>query len=669
MVFDGDRDGNLVSIDVDQSVTHILVHEETNTAVLGWRDADLFGLLDLEGETNSLIEHPGMWDIDSSENAELIASVSSPIATTGSVELVDNEGAVLWESNFDDATGFTVAITDEGEYVTIGTARYWGGGIEPTGQPGIRLYDNSGTNLWRYDHDENVISIGISSEHELVVAGTDDGTLIVLDIDGNVLWETTEYGGWVVLSNDGETILTSEPDGMLYAIDSRNGDQRWETDLGMWVDEDISVSDDGSRAFVADRGEAEFAVIDEGETIWTESHDIGPGLGSMAGNKSAWSTIVTDLDEESSHVYTYRDPEAVAEPTSSIGEERTSSGEDEPSQDSDESTDTDDSSEGRDGSADGDDETIDESGESTDADTSSVSLELVGYHILGNDANEEQITLRNTSDGTVDASYWRIEDAHMVPAQNLSPYEFPRGFTLERGAEVTIVTGEGENTPDRLYWGKDRHVWNEEGDVVYVRDGEGEIILEQPIAADPNQEAEDQDNPLDGPVTVAINQTNSPVTGGDQLRVEATLSNGSSARMATTVELVVGDEVVDSRQETILGDETQRIELGYTTYPVEQDVSFGITVRTGDDSASTTVEVLSSRDETGDESEPEQDTEAEDPDSEANNPDESEDESESEEAAEPAEDEPEEPTEGNDEADEETGNNEDTNTSNSTEEE
>ncbi|WP_276253157.1 lamin tail domain-containing protein [Halomontanus rarus] len=129
--------------------------------------------------------------------------------------------------------------------------------------------------------------------------------------------------------------------------------------------------------------------------------------------------------------------------------------------------------------------------EEQDESTDPASIALVDYAILGDDPSGEYITIRNTGENALDASNWTLEDAGLVPANTLSPFEFPNGFTLGPGADVTIVTGDGNNTNETLYWGVGRQVWNEDGDTVIVHDGDGEVILEESIAAEEPVEEEE----------------------------------------------------------------------------------------------------------------------------------------------------------------------------------
>ena len=108
---------------------------------------------------------------------------------------------------------------------------------------------------------------------------------------------------------------------------------------------------------------------------------------------------------------------------------------------------------------------------------------------------------------------------------------------------------------------------------------------------DDDEEDDDDDDEEAGPVTVSIDSTNDPVEGGEELQVIANAANNGTAETTETVVLVVGGDEVDSSDVVLDGESTQIVELSYMTYPVEQDVTFDVTVETGDDSDSTTVDV------------------------------------------------------------------------------
>lgn len=131
-----------------------------------------------------------------------------------------------------------------------------------------------------------------------------------------------------------------------------------------------------------------------------------------------------------------------------------------------------------------------------------VLLELVEYAIDGDDPDDEYVRIANAGEEPLDMSGWRVEDDGLVPAETLDPFVFPTGFTLAPDAEVTLFTGDGEPTDETLYWGVDRQIWSEDGDVLVVRDEDGTVMFERPFAGEESQ------------VIVEITRSNDPVEAG-----------------------------------------------------------------------------------------------------------------------------------------------------------
>ena len=40
-----------------------------------------------------------------------------------------------------------------------------------------------------------------------------------------------------------------------------------------------------------------------------------------------------------------------------------------------------------------------------------------------------------------------------------------------------IKFGEGNNSPDVLFWEEDDYIWTEAGDTLFLRDNEGKLVL------------------------------------------------------------------------------------------------------------------------------------------------------------------------------------------------
>lgn len=102
-----------------------------------------------------------------------------------------------------------------------------------------------------------------------------------------------------------------------------------------------------------------------------------------------------------------------------------------------------------------------------------VVILTVHYDAAGNDwdnLNDEYVVIKNKGNEAVVMTGWTLSDeaGHV--------YIFPSGFILGAGATVTIYTGSGTDTQDKLYWGSDSPIWNNDGDTAYLRDNEGNLV-------------------------------------------------------------------------------------------------------------------------------------------------------------------------------------------------
>ncbi len=84
--------------------------------------------------------------------------------------------------------------------------------------------------------------------------------------------------------------------------------------------------------------------------------------------------------------------------------------------------------------------------------------------------NDEYVVFRNTCSQPIDMTDWTVKDG----ANHL--YTFP-SFVLEGYAEVTLYTGCGTNTKTRLYWCSSGPIWNNNGDTLFLRNANGELVL------------------------------------------------------------------------------------------------------------------------------------------------------------------------------------------------
>ena len=103
-----------------------------------------------------------------------------------------------------------------------------------------------------------------------------------------------------------------------------------------------------------------------------------------------------------------------------------------------------------------------------------IILKNFNYDAPGNDnssnLNDEYFTLKNTCSYSIDMTNWIAKDA----ADH--KFTFP-GFNLGVNAEVIVHTGSGVDDSTNLYWGRGSHVWNNNGDTLYVNNSNGTSIL------------------------------------------------------------------------------------------------------------------------------------------------------------------------------------------------
>ncbi|ELZ28428.1 nuclease-like protein [Halogeometricum pallidum JCM 14848] len=90
----------------------------------------------------------------------------------------------------------------------------------------------------------------------------------------------------------------------------------------------------------------------------------------------------------------------------------------------------------------------------------------------GDSGTGESVSFANASDAPVDLSGWTVAD------EAGATYEFPEGTVVPAGATVRLLTGEGDDGMT-LHWGRERNVWNDDGDTVSVYDEAGDLVVER----------------------------------------------------------------------------------------------------------------------------------------------------------------------------------------------
>jgi len=122
----------------------------------------------------------------------------------------------------------------------------------------IRMYHGGGTVLWdRSFPGGNIISLAYSPDGSTIVAGRDDGTVLALDGDGNLLF-TAKAGAWatgVGVSDNGSTIASGSIDNHVRIFDRQGtllGDYTTQSPV---KSRSVAVSGDGSLIVAVDLSE------------------------------------------------------------------------------------------------------------------------------------------------------------------------------------------------------------------------------------------------------------------------------------------------------------------------------------------------------------------------------------------------------------------------------
>ena len=106
-----------------------------------------------------------------------------------------------------------------------------------------------------------------------------------------------------------------------------------------------------------------------------------------------------------------------------------------------------------------------------------LSVVEINGNAAGNDnenLNDEYVVFRNTGSEPLDISGWTVAD------EAGHTYTFPDGTVVDPDTEVTLRTGSGTDTASTYYWDETGAVWNNDGDVVIVRNATDSVMIRSP---------------------------------------------------------------------------------------------------------------------------------------------------------------------------------------------
>lgn len=185
-----------------------------------------------------------MHDVSVSQNTTYIA-----VGSEGATYLLGRNGSIIWKKEQMEGMN-RVSISDDGEYIAIGTY--------PIGIGWVHFLNKSGQELWNFSAVGSVSSVSISKNGECIVAGDTKGYVYLLDMEGNLLWDKKLVGDYchaiyVSISPNGEFIgigMSIYYDYDRVAILNKNGDWLLNPIEVQHVVVGVSITSDGNFLFI-----------------------------------------------------------------------------------------------------------------------------------------------------------------------------------------------------------------------------------------------------------------------------------------------------------------------------------------------------------------------------------------------------------------------------------
>ncbi len=120
----------------------------------------------------------------------------------------------------------------------------------------VKFWDLQGNLIQSVNVGGNVWSLAISPDGERIVAGTNEGDLVLLDADGTEYktWQTSDFAFWAItFAPDGQSFTAGDNNGHVFVY-GRNGEAVFDFDTGESNIYDIAYSPDGKYVFIPTTG-------------------------------------------------------------------------------------------------------------------------------------------------------------------------------------------------------------------------------------------------------------------------------------------------------------------------------------------------------------------------------------------------------------------------------
>ena len=83
--------------------------------------------------------------------------------------------------------------------------------------------------------------------------------------------------------------------------------------------------------------------------------------------------------------------------------------------------------------------------------------------------NGEYVIFKNNNNFDINLSGWTVKDL------STNIYDFGK-IIFKRDSKLTLFSGKGSDTENKLYWNSPKPIWNNDHDTLYLRDADGLIV-------------------------------------------------------------------------------------------------------------------------------------------------------------------------------------------------
>lgn len=101
-----------------------------------------------------------------------------------------------------------------------------------------------------------------------------------------------------------------------------------------------------------------------------------------------------------------------------------------------------------------------------------VNLDSLHYNAKGEDdknLSDEFFVIKNSCAEDIIAKSWSVRNTFRV-------FGIPE-FSMRAASKIKVISGSGRNSDGEIFLSSDRPIWNNKGDVMYLRDENGGVIL------------------------------------------------------------------------------------------------------------------------------------------------------------------------------------------------